>query len=65
MAERKSIQFDLVKLLYGRRILRLTGPQTGLSLEKKLDPADAVVRQKVHLLQVFEAALLRGKTIGV
>jgi hypothetical protein len=65
MAEGKSIQFDLVKLLYGRRILRLTGPQTGLSLEKKLDPADAVVRQKDHLLQVFEAALLRGKTIGV
>jgi len=46
MVDREKIQFDLIKLLNGERILRLTEPQSGLSLEKKLSPADAVVRQK-------------------
>ncbi len=45
MADRDGIQFDLIKLVSGERILRLTGPRSGLSLEKKLSPADAVVRQ--------------------
>jgi hypothetical protein len=56
MADHKRVQFDLVKLLNGERIIRLTDPQTGLSLEKKLKPAEAVVRQKDRFLQVFEAA---------
>lgn len=56
-----NIQFDLIKLLNGERILRLTEPQSGLSLEKKLSPADAVVRQKEKLLVVFEAALARAE----
>jgi hypothetical protein len=59
MVDRDKIQFDLVKLLNGERILRLTDPQSGLSLEKKLVPADAVVRQKEQLLHAFEAALAR------
>ena len=54
-----KIQFDLIKLGSGERILRLTEPQSGLSLEKKLAPTDAVVRQKKKLLQAFEAALAR------
>jgi hypothetical protein len=64
MADGDKIQFDLVKLLNGERILRLTDPQSGLSLEMKLKPAEAVVRQKDRLLQVFEAALARAKLIG-
>jgi hypothetical protein len=59
MVDRDKIQFDLIKLLNGERILRLTEPQSGLSLEKKLAPADAVVRQKEKLLHAFEAALAR------
>lgn len=55
-----KIQIDLIKLVSGERILRLTEPQTGLSLEKKLAPTDAVVRQKDRLLSVFEAALARA-----
>ncbi len=42
-----------------KRVLRPTEPRSGLSLEKKLAPADAVVRQKEKLLRVFEAALAR------
>ena len=54
-----KIQFDLIKLGSGERILRLTEPQSGLSLEKKLAPTDAVIRQKENLLRAFEAALAR------
>ena len=63
MVDRDKIQFDLIKLISGERLLRLTEPQSGLSLEKKLAPADAVVRQKEKLFRVFEAALARAETI--
>src|ERR1019366_10050679 len=59
MVDRDKIQLDLIKLAGGGRILRLTEPQSGLALEKKLAPADAVVRQKESLLRAFEAALAR------
>ena len=59
MVDRDKIQFDLVKLLNGGRLLRLTEPQSGLTLEKKLAPTDAVVRQKEKLLRALEAALAR------
>jgi hypothetical protein len=64
MVDHDKIQFDLVKLLNGERILRLTDPQSGLSLEKKLTATEAVVRQKDRLLQVFEAALARADLSG-
>ena len=64
MVDHEKIQFDLVKLLNGERILRLTDPQSGLSLEKKLNPSEAVVRQKDRLLQVFDAALARAELLG-
>ena len=59
MVDRDKIQFDLIKLLNGERILRLTEPQSGLALEQKLAPADVVVRQKEKLLGAFQAALAR------
>jgi hypothetical protein len=65
MVDRHKIQFDLIKLLNGERILRLTEPLSGLSLEKKLSPADPVVRQKEKLLGVFEAALARAELTQV
>ena len=64
MVDRDKIQFDLIKLVSGERILRLTEPQSGLSLEKKLSPVDAVVRQKEKLLRVFEAALSRAEMLA-
>lgn len=59
MVDREKIQFDLVKLLNGERLLRLTEPQSGLTLEKRLAPAEAVVQQKEKLLRALEAALSR------
>ena len=62
MVDRSKIQFDLIKLTSGERLLRLTEPQSGLSLEKKLDSQRSVVRQQEQLLGVFEAALARSET---
>lgn len=65
MIDRNTIQFDLIKLLNGGRVLRLTEPLSGLSLEKKLSADDAVVRTKEKLLGVFEAALAWAELIKV
>lgn len=64
MIDRDKIQFDLIKLASGERILRLTERQSGLSLEKKLAAEDAVVRQKEKLYRVFEAALSRAEAVA-
>ena len=61
MVSRDKIQIDLVKLATGERLLRLTEPQSGLALEKKLDPKQPVVRQRERLFIVFEAALARAE----
>jgi hypothetical protein len=64
MVDRDKIQIDLIKLVGGERLLRLTEPQTGLALEKKLDPKQSVVSQKGKLLGVFEAALTRAELVA-
>ena len=61
MIDRTNIQIDLIKLVGGERLLRLAEPQSGLALEKKLDPEQPLVRQKERLLGVFEAALARAE----
>lgn len=63
MADRKNIQIDLIKLMGGERLLRLTESQSGLSLEKKLDPKKPVASQKEKLLGVFDAALARAELV--
>lgn len=63
MKARRHIQVDLVKLVGGERLLRLTEAQSGLSLEKKLGPKEAVVRQKQKLLEAFEEVLARRELI--
>jgi len=61
MVSRDKIQIDLIKLISGERLLRLTEPVSGLALEKKLDPKQPVVRQRERLFSVFEAALARAE----
>ena len=56
MIDREKIQMELIKLKGGERLLRLTEPQSGLSLERKLNPERPVADQKKQLLSVFEAA---------
>lgn len=64
MVDRKNIQIDLIKLMGGERLLRLTESQSGLSLEKKLDPKKSVANQKEKLLSVFDAALARAELMA-
>jgi hypothetical protein len=64
MIDRKTIEMDLIKLAGGGRLLRLTEPQSGLSLEKKIDPKQPVVRQKQQMLGVFEAVLARAELMA-
>ena len=61
MVDRKNIQIDLIKLVGGERLLRLTEPQSGLALEQKIDPQKRVASQKEKLFDVFEAALSRAE----
>jgi hypothetical protein len=61
MDHRDKIQVDLIKLGTGERLMRLTYLPLGLVLEKKLDPKQAVVRQKERLFGVFEAALAQAE----
>lgn len=63
--DRSKIQIDLIRLVGGERLLRLTEPQSGLSLEKKLDAQQPVARQQERLLGVFEAALARAQLAAV
>lgn len=57
MVNRDAIEFDLIQLLNGERVLRLTEPKSGLALEKKLGPKETVIPQKEKLVRAFEAAL--------
>ncbi len=61
MSRLDNIQTDLIKLVGGERLLRLTDSASGLVLEKKLDPAKAVVAQKTQLFAVFKAALAQAE----
>jgi len=65
MIDREKIQMELIKLKGGERLLRLTEPQSGLSLERKLNPARSVADQKRQLLSVFEAALEQAELTPV
>ena len=56
---KRDIELFLLKLADGERILRLSEPQSGLCLEKRLDPQDSVARQKERWKQVFVAMLER------
>ena len=46
MIDREKILMELIKLKGGERLLRLTEPQSGLSLERKLDPERSAADQK-------------------
>ena len=61
MIDREKIEMELIKLKSGERLLRVTEPRSGLSLERKLNPDRPVTNQKKYLLSVFEAALARAE----
>jgi len=56
---KRSVELLLLKLADGGRVLRIQEPTSGLCLEKRLDPAQPVARQKERWKQVFVAMLER------
>jgi hypothetical protein len=56
---KRDVEMLLLKLADGARILRLSEPESGLCLEKRLDPAQPVVRQKERWARVFNTMLKR------
>lgn len=62
MIRRQEVQIELIKLVSGERLMRLTEPKLGLALEKKLDPNMPVVRQKKRPIEAFEAAQAKAGT---
>ncbi len=49
-----NIHIQLITLTSGARLLRLEDPETGLSVERKLDPEKPLVAQKAKLVRLFE-----------
>jgi hypothetical protein len=56
---KRDIELLLLKLADGGRILRLSEPQSGLCLEKRLDAQESVARQKERWKHVFATILER------
>ncbi|MBM3838005.1 MAG: hypothetical protein FJ398_08565 [Verrucomicrobia bacterium] len=54
-----DIEMLLLKLADGARILRFSESESGLCLEKRLDPKEPVFRQKARWKRVFKAMLKR------
>ena len=59
MYDRGKTQIDLIKLAESGRLLRVSEPQSGLSLERKIDNKRPVQDQKRQLIEIFEATLAR------
>jgi len=56
---KRDIEMLLLKLADGARIIRISEPESGLCLEKRLDQELSVARQKQHWKEVFAAMLER------
>jgi hypothetical protein len=52
-----TIQMALLRLQDGSRLLRLSEPETGLALERALNPDRSVVRQKPQLKALFQSVI--------
>jgi hypothetical protein len=56
---KRDIEMLLLKLADGARVLRISEPESGLCLEKRLDATQSVARQKQRWKNVFSAMLER------
>jgi hypothetical protein len=54
-----SLQIEMVKLVDGTRVLRVTDAATATTLERRVDPAQPVVRQKEMVAHALRAVLDR------
>jgi len=64
MRIRPDLQIGLIRLATGERLIRLTDPRSGLTLEQKVDSGQPLARQKERLLAVFAAALAETEAVA-
>ena len=55
-----DLSIQIITLASGQRLLRIDDDASGLSLERRLDPAKALVGQKVALVELFQVMLEKG-----
>jgi hypothetical protein len=58
-----SIQITLLKLKDGTRLLRLTESETGLALERAMNPNRPLLRQKQQMKALFDSMLQRAESL--
>ncbi len=56
----ETIQITLLKLKDGSSLLCLTEPETGLALERTLNPQRPLLAQKKQLKALFKSMILRA-----
>ena len=54
-----EIELLMLKLADGARVLRLTEPTSGISLEKRLDPRESIAQQTEKWKNTFHSLLER------
>jgi hypothetical protein len=59
-----NIQTTLLRLKEGTRLLRLTKSETGLALERALNPNRPLLRQKQALRALFDSMLQRAELLA-
>lgn len=58
-----TIQITLLRLKDGSRLLRLSEPETGLALERTLNPSRPMLRQQQQLKALFESMIQRADAL--
>jgi hypothetical protein len=60
----ETIQITLLRLKDGTRLLRLTESETGLALERVLNPNRPLLQQKQTLRALFDSMLQRAELLA-
>jgi hypothetical protein len=60
----ETIQITLLRLKDGTRLLRLTESETGLALERTLNPNLPLLKQKQTLRALFDSMLQRAELLA-
>jgi hypothetical protein len=60
----ETIQITLLRLKDGTRLLRLTESETGLALERALNPNLPLLKQKQTLSALFDSMLQRAELLA-
>jgi hypothetical protein len=60
----ENIQITLLKLKDDTRLLRLTEPETGLTLVRAIDPGQPLLKQKRQMQALLGVTLARAEALA-